>query len=193
MRYTVIHRENEESIGTFARTTGALSTLGLVILRAQIETIGDQLAWDDFWVTDPECPDGPVQERIDQVCKRVTHLLDTPSEPLPAYRRTWAADNKREPDHVNVLPRKVVFDNETVDRYTIVSLFAYDEVGLLHRIATALAEQRVVLHFAKIDTHLDQVADVFYVSETDGSKLLDGHRQHQVREALLSSISTPLS
>jgi [protein-PII] uridylyltransferase len=192
MRYTVIHRENEESIGTFARATGALSTLGLVILRAQIETIGNELAWDHFWVTDPECPDGPVQGRIDQVCERVKHLLDTPSESLPAYRRTWAADNKREPAQVNVLPRKVVFDNETVDRYTIVSLFAYDEVGLLYRIATALAEQRVVLHFAKIDTHLDQVADVFYVSEPDGSKLLDGQRQHQVREALLSSISSPL-
>jgi [protein-PII] uridylyltransferase len=192
MRYTVIHLENEESIGTFARATGALSTLGLVILRAQIETIGDRLAWDDFWVIDPECPEGPVEERTDRVCKCVTRLLDTPSEPLPAYRRTWATGSKREPDHVNVLPRKVVFDNETVDRYTILSLFAYDEVGLLYRIAKALAEQRVVLHFAKIDTHLDQVADVFYVSEADGSKLLDQARQHQVREALLSSISNPL-
>ncbi len=192
MRYTVIHLENEESIGTFARATGALSTLGLVILRAQIETIGDRLAWDDFWVIDPECPEGPVKERTDSVCKCVTRLMDTPSEPLPAYRRTWATGSKREPERVNLLPRKVVFDNETVDRYTILSLFAYDQVGLLYRIAKALAEQRVVLHFAKIDTHLDQVADVFYVSEADGSKLLDQPRQHQVREALLSSISKPL-
>ena len=90
---------------------------------------------------------------------------------------------------MNVLPTKVVFDNDTVDRYTILSFFAYDEVGLLYRIAATLAENQVVLHFAKIDTHLDQVADVFYVSELDGSKLTDSERRHQIREALLSVAS----
>jgi hypothetical protein len=33
---------------------------------------------------------------------------------------------------------------------------------------------------------LDQVADVFYVSELDGSKLIDSERRRQIREALLS-------
>ena len=84
-----------------------------------------------------------------------------------------------------MLPKKVVFDNETVDRCTILSFFAYDEVGLLYRIAATLAEKRVVLHFAKIDTHLDQVADVFYVTEQDGSKLLDPERRDDIRQALL--------
>ena len=88
-----------------------------------------------------------------------------------------------------MLPKKVVFDNETVDRYTILSFFAYDEVGLLYRIAATLAEKRVVLHFAKIDTHLDQVADVFYVSEQDGSKLTDPKRQREIRDALLDVAS----
>ena len=37
-----------------------------------------------------------------------------------------------------------------------------------------------------IDTHLDQVADVFYVSEIDGTKLIDRNRQQEVREALLA-------
>ncbi|MCG8650578.1 MAG: [protein-PII] uridylyltransferase [Pirellulales bacterium] len=188
MRYTIVHREHQRSIGTFARSTGALSTQGLVILRAQIETIGDGLAWDVFWVTDPESPEEPPAGRTDQICKRVCELLDTPAEPLPPHRRTWATQNNREPDSVNVLPKKVVFDNETVDRYTIVSFFAYDEVGLLYRIASALAEQRVVLHFAKIDTHLDQIADVFYVSEQDGSRLEDQDRQRQVRQALLAVV-----
>ncbi len=189
MRYTVIHREQEKSIGTFARATGALNSAGLTIMRAQIETIGDELAWDDFWVEDPDFPEEPPDHRSDEICSSVCHLLDALDEPLPAYRRTWTTQDSREPDSVNVLPKKVVFDNETVDRYTIVSFFAYDEVGLLYRIATALAEQQLVLHFAKIDTHLDQVADVFYVSERDGSKLLDAERRQQVRESLLAVVS----
>lgn len=186
MRYTVIRREGERSIGTFARASGALSTSGLTIMRAQIETVGD-VAWDYFWVIDPSYPDQETPAaRSKKICQRVCHLLDSPSEPLPAHRRTWTTQGEREPDTVNVLPTKVVFDNETFDRYTILSFFAYDEVGLLYRIAATLAENRVVLHFAKIDTHLDQVADVFYVSEQDGSKLNDPERRRQIRDALLS-------
>lgn len=191
MHYTVIHREDARTIGTFARITGALSTLGLAVMRAQIENVGDEMAWDDFWVIDPEYPDEPPPERSEEICRHVRRLLDTPDEALPPYPRIWARTGSREPDRVKLLPRKVVFDNQTVDRYTIVSFFAYNEVGLLHRIASALARLRVVLHFAKIDTHLDQVADVFYVSEEDGSKLTDAGRKSEVREALLAVIDQP--
>jgi [protein-PII] uridylyltransferase len=188
-RYTVIRREDEHSIGTFARATGVLSTSGLTILRAQIEMVGD-LAWDNYWVTDLECPDGqPVETRHETICARVCHLLDSPDEPLPAHRRKWDSQNPREGESVNVLPSKVVFDNETVERYTILSFFAYDEVGLLYRIAATLAKMNVVLHFAKIDTHLDQVADVFYVSEPDGSKFTNPERRAEIRNELLSMSS----
>lgn len=188
MRYTIIRRESQRSIGTFARATGALSSNGLTILRAQIEMVGG-FAWDDFWVIDPEFPEGETPAaRTAEICERVRHLMDTPDEPLPTRPRTWTPSSNREPDSVNVLPKKVIFDNDTVDRYTILSFFAYDEVELLYRIASTLAEKQVVLHFAKIDTHLDQVADVFYVSEPDGSKLTDPHRRQEIREALLNSV-----
>jgi [protein-PII] uridylyltransferase len=188
-RYTVIRREDEHSIGTFARATGVLSTSGLTILRAQIEMVGD-LAWDNYWVTDLEGSDGqPAEARNETICARVCHLLDSPDEPLPAHRRKWDSQNPREGESVNVLPSKVVFDNETVERYTILSFFAYDEVGLLYRIAATLAKMNVVLHFAKIDTHLDQVADVFYVSEPDGSKFTNPERRAEIRNELLSMSS----
>ncbi len=188
LRYTVIRREDKHSIGTFARATGALSTSGLTIMRAQIEMVGD-FAWDHFWVIDPEYPDGNVPDSgTAEVRRRVCHLLDDPTAPLPPYRSRWKPNTSVEPTKVKVLPKKVVFDNDTVDRYTIVSIFAYDEVGLLYRIASALAEKRLVLSFAKIDTHLDQVADVFYVSELDGSKVTDPHRQSEIRAALLSAV-----
>lgn len=187
MRYTIIRHEGERSIGTFARATGALSSSGMTILRAQIEMVGD-LAWDDFWVLDPEFPSGETSaERAAEICKRISSLMDTPDEPLPRSPKTWTPPSDREPDSVNVLPKKVIFDNDTVDRYTILSFFAYDEVELLYRIARTLAEKQVVLHFAKIDTHLDQVADVFYVSELDGSKLSDPARQEDIRQALINA------
>ncbi len=186
MRYTVIRREGDQRIGTFSRVTGALTTCGQTILRARIETIDDDLVWDCFWVHDPDFPNEPPQGRINEVCQRVCELLDSPDAPLPPLRQTWASQRNREPASVNVLPTNVVFDNETVDRYTILSLFTYDQVGLLYRTAAALASMRIVLHFAKIDTHLDQTADVFYVSEENGQQIRDLGRQAQIRELLFA-------
>ncbi|MEO1527949.1 MAG: [protein-PII] uridylyltransferase, partial [Planctomycetota bacterium] len=163
-RYLIVHRQGEQRIGTFARVTGAFLSCGLKVMRAAIGSV-DDVVWDEFWVSDPDHPAQPSPERVAKVQARVKHLLDTPDAPLPPSRKTWSVGTQAETDEVNVLPTKVVFDNETLDRYTILSLFAYDQTGLLYRIASALSELRLVLHFAKIDTHLDQVADVFYVTE----------------------------
>ncbi len=176
--------------GTFARATGALSSAGLDIMRAQIETVGDY-AWDYFWAIDPnqtEADEDPEQQacHFAQSSRELQRLIDSPEQPLPPFKQTWKPADDNEPESVNVLPQKVTFDNKTVDRYTIISFFAYDQVGLLARIAEALAGEGLVLTFAKIDTHLDQVADVFYMCEQDGSKLLDPIRQEQVRQALLA-------
>ncbi|KAA5544583.1 [protein-PII] uridylyltransferase [Roseiconus nitratireducens] len=188
MRYTVVHDQGENRIGVFARVTGAFLSCGLGILRAEIDTLGD-IVWDEFWVSDPDYPDEPPLRRIEKVCDRIKHLLDTPEAPLPPQRSTWSLERNRESPQVNILPTKVDFDNETLDRYTILSLFAYDRTGLLYHIARAFSQLHVVLHFAKIDTHLDQVADVFYVSEENGAKLEDYDRQEQVRQALLEVVS----
>ena len=187
MRYTVLHHEGSQRIGTFARATGALSGCGLAIMRANIETVGEDLVWDDFWVVDPDYPGEPPPSRTAEVCRRVVSLLDAPQMPLPDQRRVWPSDRVREPASVNVLPTKVTFDNETLDRYTIVSLFAYDRVGLLYRVATALAGHELILHFAKIDTHLDQIADVFYITDRDGGRIVDEERQQRIREAILQA------
>jgi [protein-PII] uridylyltransferase len=185
--YSVIRREDSYSVGTFARACGALSGSRVAIMRARIEMVGD-LAWDDFWVTDLDYPDSkPPRARREEISNRVRHYFNFPTEPMPAPKRTWNSRSYNEGDSVNVLPKKVVFDNDTIDRFTIISVFAYDEVGLLYRISKALADQQVVLHFAKIDTHLDQVADVFYVSERDGSRLIDPVRQQQIRAAVLAA------
>ena len=188
LRYVVIFKQGETRVGIFARVAGAFMSCGIGILRAEIVTVGD-VVWDEFWVSDPDYPGEPPQERIDKVTSRIKHLLDSPDAPLPPQRRTWNVGKKEDAEALNVLPTKVEFDNETLDRFTIVSLFAYDQTGLLYRVASALSGLNLVLHFAKIDTHLDQVADVFYVTESDGRKLQDLQRQEEIRGAVLEVVS----
>ena len=44
---------------------------------------------------------------------------------------------------------------------------------------------------AKISTHLDQVVDVFYVTEDEGAKITDEQRLQEIRERLLAAIEDP--
>ena len=61
-------------------------------------------------------------------------------------------------------------DNELSDECTVVEVFTVDRRGLLYRLARALHDLGLVIRFAKIGTYLDQVVDVFYVTERDGAE-----------------------
>lgn len=185
-RYTVLSPHSVRAIGTFARMTSILAGFGVSIMRANIETIGESLLWDDFWVTDPDHPGSPPESRRQQICNALRDGLDSPDTPLPKPRRQWKHSRLKETDAVNVLPTKVVFDNDTLDHQTIVSLFAYDRPGLLADVAGVLADLQISIQFAKIDTHLDQIADVFYVTNAEDGQIVDLDRHLIIRTALLS-------
>ena len=181
--FTILRRESASATGTFAHSAGVMSALGLTIRRAQIERYGE-FAWNDFWVTDMLAPDDTVHpERIVELENSLRRLLIRDVDQLPSPPRLWTAAGRHE--GVRVLPTRVTFDNETIDRFTILSLFAYDQPTLLHRVTSRLANLGLVLQFAKIDTHLDQIADVFYLTTADGQRITDPSTQSTIREALL--------
>jgi [protein-PII] uridylyltransferase len=79
-------------------------------------------------------------------------------------------------------------DNHTSDRFTILDIFAADRQGLLYAIARTLFEAGLSVGVAKISTHLDQVVDVFYVTDAEGSKIVDEGRLDEIRRRLLEEI-----
>ena len=82
---------------------------------------------------------------------------------------------------------KVHLDDRASPRHTVVEVFARDRPGLLHALADALHELGLSIALSKINTEGTRVADVFYVSELDGSKVATGARSRQVRDALLAA------
>jgi UTP:GlnB (protein PII) uridylyltransferase len=84
-------------------------------------------------------------------------------------------------------PTLVQFDNNSSERFTIISVFAYDRLGLLYAIAKVLFDQGLDLQVAKISTHLDQVVDVFYVTDFEGRKIEEPTRLYMLRQKLLAA------
>ena len=66
-----------------------------------------------------------------------------------------------------------------------VEVFTIDRRGLLYRLARGFHDLRLVIRFAKIGTRVDQVVDVFYVTERDNRGAQNDRRR---RSALVRSI-----
>lgn len=184
VEYTVGTLENITP-GVFHKLTGALSSQGLEILAAQINTLADGLILDRFFVNDPDYAEEPPQSRIDAVCQALRKALTDQQMRAPSFRRTWGA---RTPLPSANLPTRVRTDNSTSENFTIIDVFAADRLGLLYRVTRTLFELDLSVSLAKIATHLDQVVDVFYVTDAQGAKIEDEARLDAIRARLLEEI-----
>lgn len=186
-RYTVVFLQGDRPIGLFMLATGALMSQGLEVLRSQIQTLESGLAWDEFVVSDPDYTGCPPQSRIDHICGIIRSSLLVPPTKPPRFRSVWNAQAESSAAALRILPCRATFDNETSDRFTVVSIYAYDRPGLLYALARVIANAELVIHFAKIATHLDQAVDVFYLSELDGRKIISSERQKELRQQFIAA------
>jgi [protein-PII] uridylyltransferase len=175
--------------GIFHKLTGALTSHGLQIRSAQIHTLTDGLVLDRFWVYDPDYAGEPPPERLNKVNQALVQSLLTVSGQSPSFRRTWRMGGQE------FLPvpgpnSRVEVDNSTSKRYTIVDIFAPDRTGLLYAITRTLFELDLSVWRAKIGTYLDQVVDVFYVTDQQQRKIENEERLEQIRHRLLEVIDS---
>ena len=186
-QYTVVFQQGDRPVGLFMLATGTLMSQGLEVLRSQIQTLESGLAWDEFVVCDPDYTGSPPHSRIDHICGSIRSALLVPSTKPPKFRSVWNPQAESSAAALRILPCRAIFDNETSESFTVVSIYAYDRPGLLYALASVIARAELVLHFAKIDTHLDQAVDVFYVSELDGSKIISAERQQQLTKQFVAA------
>ena len=175
--------------GLFHRLARALADLRLDVLDATVESADDGSVLDTFTVADEDFPPPaagtggtereaaeaastvPVPDwRIHEVCRALERAVREPHDDRrPSARYGESAVSCPLPR----APAEVMLDNHASDRCTVIDVFAADRPGLLATLARTLAEQGCRIRLAKISTHLDQVVDVFYVTDVDGHKLPD--------------------
>ena len=178
--------------GIFSSMAGALSAAGLQIVEAETTILPENMLLLRYVAEDPNAadpalaPPGAGADRIRELCKRMVTSIDS-AEP-PSFPRVWGADEQATQAALTNLPSEVRLDAELSDQWLIVEVFATDRRGLLYELARALHELRLVIRFAKIATSADQVVDVFYVAERDGSKPTGEERLIEVRTRLLTIV-----
>jgi [protein-PII] uridylyltransferase len=184
--YRVITRDTIGS-GLFSKITGALAAKGLEILSANICTTTEGIVIDSFHVHDGDHA-GPVPEfrlrEVEMAIADVRNGRTTVEHLFQRHRRYLRAEQPR----LFREPTRVVIDNDSSERFTIIDVFADDRRGLLYVIASALLELGLSVSLAKIATHVDQVLDVFYVTDREGGKLQDERRLEEIRAALAARI-----
>lgn len=188
MEYTVGTYE-EITPGIFHKLTGALASKGLQILSASIATLADGLVLDRFYVLDSDYATQPPPERIEEVSAAlVAALKDTSGKP-PTFRKLWQVKPKLTAPSAGSAPQDVKVDNGTSERYTILDIFAHDRLGLLYTITRTIFELGLSVHGSKIATYVDQVLDVFYVTDLQGNKITDEARLEEIRAKLLAALA----
>ena len=115
--------------------------------------------------------------------------LKSPSGEKPSFRQMWRKAAERDRVAFNRLPARVRIDNSTSDRFTIIDVFASDRIGLLYTIARTLFEMDLSVGVAKIGTYLDQVVDVFYVTDQGGGKVTGEDRLQSINARLMEAIT----
>jgi [protein-PII] uridylyltransferase len=175
--------------GIFHRLTGALTGHGLQILSAEIHSLANHLCLDRFYVVDADYRGEPPDERFRSVTQTLTRVLREPTASYPTFRRIWQPQRSGSSLSLHEQPTRVRVDNTTSDRYTIIDVFTADRPGLLYVITRALFDLGLSVFTARIGTHLDQVVDVFYVTDNDGRKLPDDEFLQQIRDRLLEAIA----
>ncbi len=174
--------------GMFHRLTGVLSNHRNQILAAEIHRLDDGIVLDRFFVQDMDFPSVPSASRRRQVEEAMQQVISDPELEIPAFRPLWQPASGPRAHDFNPLPTRVSVDNLTADKYTILTIFAYDRMGLLSLVTRTLYELELEVHLAKIATHLDQVADVFYVTDREGEKIEQEDRLKSIRETVKQAI-----
>src|SRR5437667_6425993 len=172
--------------GLFAMLSGALAAHGMNILAARITTSRGAVARDAFRISHDEGDGGPDAERWERVERSLRRVLagEVNVEELVerSARPSILARRRRR------VATRVEVHNEVSREYTVLDVYTGDRVGLLFSITNCLYHLWLEIHLAKITTMVEQVLDVFYVTDNEGRKIEDAERLAFIRRELTRAL-----
>lgn len=168
----------------FSLMSGVLVVNGLDVLDASAYS-NAQMAACHFTLQPPTT--GVV--KWDRVCETAKKAIEG-RVALTARVRQRAENYARYQRRLSASPPRhdVVIDNDISEVATVVEVHAADTVGLLFWITQALAELRLDIRSAKIQTFGPQAVDSFYVCHAGGAKVADAEMLQELDLAIRQAV-----
>ncbi len=166
--------------GRFAQVVGTLTANGMNILSAQIFTLASGMVIRHFRVDNGSgvaIEEPAVWDRVVADLQKVLTGAVAVHDLIKSRRKEILV---RPIQQGTVFPIKVEFDNLVSHTYTVLDIRTRDRLGLLYLITSTLSQLGVDIRSAKITTEAEQVVDVFYVTNKNGSRLIDEGRRTQI-------------
>jgi len=169
--------------GLFAMLSGVLAAHGINILAARIATSLDAVALDAFRIAHEGSGEEERWERVERTLRKVlSGEVDVEELVRRSQRPSILARRRRR------IATRVEIDNRVSRNYTVLDVYTGDRVGLLFSITNCLYHLWLEIHLAKITTMVDQVLDVFYVTDHEGKKIDDTERLAFIRRELTRAL-----
>jgi len=176
--------------GFFHKVAGILSGL-----RNNIHTVMSCGAEDGtivagFVVTDNDFEGHVPDHRMQDIFAAVTEVLTGKKTVESVFRRSSLFTVVGQEKPLVAVDPQVSIDNDCSEQHTVIDVYAMDSPGLLYTLAQTLYQHRLSVQLARIATSIDQVVDVFYVTDQDGNKVTDSGRLDWITRDLLEGIAT---
>jgi [protein-PII] uridylyltransferase len=159
---------------------GLLSCIAASLAACKIKVIGAQIysfeladgrkrALDMFWVrAGQESANArrllpKVQQHLSDILAGKIESADLVRGEKQSMRWNWRP--------APAVATEIFIDNRSATRHTVVEVITQDRRDLLFWLSAAMHREDVTIDLAKINTEGERVADVFYVTNRDGSKL----------------------
>ncbi len=166
-----------------ALITGACAAAGANIAGAQIFTTTDGLALDTILIQ------REFSDEVDELrrAERVGDLIRKALEGRIRLKERVASAATAKPRFkaFTVEPR-VIIDNQSSNRFTVVEINGLDRIGLLYHLTDALFSLSLNIASAHITTFGEKAIDVFYVTDLTGDKIINPVRQAQIEKQLMA-------
>lgn len=172
--------------GLFAKITGVLAANSVNILGANINTLKNGMALDVLQVKNVYGKLITDEGKLSRIESDLTSVItdEVKIERLLKKKKPGILDSRQRPR----VSTRVHIDNIASDQFTIIEVYTEDSIGLLYNVSSKLSELALFIHVAKITTMGSEVADIFYVKDIYGQKILYDERLKTIVETLKSTL-----
>ena len=177
--------------GLVADLAGTLAANGIEILSAELNTREDGIAIDSLILRQASTRQAIDIHRYPAIEQALQKALSGQTD-VAAMVERWRV--RHQPRRTSAAPERrhglptVNCDNEASPSSTLVEVHAYDETGLVHKIARTMASLNINIICARIATEKSDALDVFYVTNDEGERLSE-EAMRQLQNALMNELS----